>query len=307
MILTRFIIATLLTGILSLTYSQPAHAFSYNLKEYLPPELTVQFKSDPNRPIRRGDDVSFIVTINNSGSAPFQGAKIRLNTFFAPPLGLRAVSPHPHFLNDFDDKGTPQNYDVVWENQTIPALGSKKFVVKYRLHPGSAEPDQKTSEKMYLQVSPTVGDRVFFHGYDLPISTALGNRAPYNSSIADNIFYSATGRFPNQAEHTKWTKILNGLAKHPGTCIGTQSCNKGSFLLKKIQNDTTETVKANASNRLASISDLNSLFRAVHGRAPTFVEWKYWANRLLDKPDRGALTGAMYYHKTLGRTTGSLP
>jgi hypothetical protein len=56
------------------------------------------------------------------------------------------------------------------------------------------------------------------------------------------------------------------------------------------------TVKP-AAKSLASISDLNSLFRSVYGRNPTLSEWRYWATRLLDKSDRTALVGAMGYHK----------
>jgi hypothetical protein len=59
----------------------------------------------------------------------------------------------------------------------------------------------------------------------------------------------------------------------------------------------TKTAAKPAAGSLASISDLNSLFRSVYGRNPTASEWKYWATRLLDKSDRTALVGAMAYHR----------
>jgi len=56
-------------------------------------------------------------------------------------------------------------------------------------------------------------------------------------------------------------------------------------------------------NRLAP---LNSIFRLVCDRDPTFAEWEYWANRLLD--DNLAydeLLGAIQWHVAHGRSVGS--
>lgn len=73
---------------------------------------------------------------------------------------------------------------------------------------------------------------------------------------------------------------------------------------KVVAKKTVSKQKTATSSGLASISDLNSMFRSVHGRNPTMSEWRYWADRLLDKSDREALKGAMQYHKARGRTTG---
>ncbi len=74
-----------------------------------------------------------------------------------------------------------------------------------------------------------------------------------------------------------------------------------------VQQVTSAKVKgAKTTNLWASLKPLNSIFRSVFGRTPTFEEWKYWADRLLtDKPQYDALYGAMQWHKLLGHTTGN--
>ncbi len=71
-----------------------------------------------------------------------------------------------------------------------------------------------------------------------------------------------------------------------------------------VSNSSANSKTSKLSSNLASISDLNSIFRSVHGRNPNGIEWKYWASRLLDKGNRTALKGAIAYHKALGLTTG---
>ncbi len=56
---------------------------------------------------------------------------------------------------------------------------------------------------------------------------------------------------------------------------------------------------------LKNLAPLNSVFRSVFGRNPTFTEWKYWADRYLtDKPSWKQISGAMQWHKARGVTTG---
>jgi hypothetical protein len=52
----------------------------------------------------------------------------------------------------------------------------------------------------------------------------------------------------------------------------------------------------------ALLDQVNTAFEEVHGRLPTFTEWKYWADRVLqgDKKTHAELTGAMGYHKAQG-------
>lgn len=53
------------------------------------------------------------------------------------------------------------------------------------------------------------------------------------------------------------------------------------------------------------LAPINSMFRSVFGRTPTFEEWTYWADRMLtDKPELDALFGAMQWHKLHGNTVG---
>lgn len=68
---------------------------------------------------------------------------------------------------------------------------------------------------------------------------------------------------------------------------------------------TVGKVKAVATVRKlpGKLVPLNSIFRKVYGRSPTFQEWEYWARRLLsDKPTYDALYGAMQWHQRLGHT-----
>jgi len=55
----------------------------------------------------------------------------------------------------------------------------------------------------------------------------------------------------------------------------------------------------------ARLRPLNSIFNSVYGRNPTFEEWTYWADRLLnDKPQYDALYGAMQWHQLRGHSVG---
>ncbi len=63
------------------------------------------------------------------------------------------------------------------------------------------------------------------------------------------------------------------------------------------------TIKTSSANSLAP---LNSLFRSVWHRTPTYFEWKYWADRFLnDKPAYDQLLGAMQWQESHGQVAGS--
>lgn len=69
----------------------------------------------------------------------------------------------------------------------------------------------------------------------------------------------------------------------------------------QVKGATTHTM--HVSNPLKR---LNSIFRSVFGRTPTYTEWNYWASRLLhDKKQLDALYGAMQWHKLRGHTIGA--
>lgn len=62
---------------------------------------------------------------------------------------------------------------------------------------------------------------------------------------------------------------------------------------------------ASSATPSAKLKPLNSIFRKVYKRNPTFREWQYWARRLLtDKMEYDALYGAMQWHQLRGRTIG---
>lgn len=56
---------------------------------------------------------------------------------------------------------------------------------------------------------------------------------------------------------------------------------------------------AAAPAHAALLNDVNTAFESVYGRAPTFLEWKYWADRVIagDKTTYDALVGAIAYQK----------
>lgn len=55
----------------------------------------------------------------------------------------------------------------------------------------------------------------------------------------------------------------------------------------------------------ALLDQVNTAFDSVYGRLPTFTEWKYWADRVInrEKTTYDALTGAMGYQKVHGSGT----
>jgi len=60
-----------------------------------------------------------------------------------------------------------------------------------------------------------------------------------------------------------------------------------------------------SKSNLNDLGPLNSMFRSVFGRTPTFAEWKYWADRFLtDKPVWDQILGAMQWHNLHGLTIG---
>jgi hypothetical protein len=62
-----------------------------------------------------------------------------------------------------------------------------------------------------------------------------------------------------------------------------------------------------------ALMPLNSIFRQVYGRTPTFEEWTYWANRFLTEDKfkvngqwrYDALLGAMQWQHSIGRSIGA--
>lgn len=85
-------------------------------------------------------------------------------------------------------------------------------------------------------------------------------------------------------------------------------CCPGPDPVNENAKSSTPRVKGatTAGGSLDILKPLNSVFRFVFGRAPTFAEWQYWADRFLtDKPVWEALLGAMQWHKLHGLTVGS--
>jgi len=126
-----------------------------------------------------------------------------------------------------------------------------------------------------------------------------------------NFFFKAFHLQPKDKKTTTFTATVHKNAKVGDRLRMAAAIQEGEFRnTELIQTDAafvTVTDKQTSGGSLASISDLNSLFRSVYGKNPTAAEWNYWASRLLDKSDREALKGAMAFHKAHGRTTGDTP
>jgi hypothetical protein len=95
-----------------------------------------------------------------------------------------------------------------------------------------------------------------------------------------------------------------------GSSEGSDNGGEGDCCPGPDPEDSASAVKAAVKGAVKaglpeSLKPLNSIFRLVFGRSPTFAEWKYWADRLLgDKPQYDALLGAMQWHQLQGRTIG---
>jgi hypothetical protein len=292
--------AFLLVTLFSLPRLGHAQEISYTISAGSPSPISAELRVFPAGLHKPGDEVTFRIRVRNAKSVPATKIYVSAGSIYMPNVELRDVRPQPHGLNWKIAGDT--NYNVKWENYTIPANGTTEFVVTYRLDPSfvTASPKDVTAAFASREVgSAHVTDWrnnkfISFPDFILPISSTRGDPRPLNTSVIDNVFYSAFKRFPTASEHSFWTRKFHSYPEWTGPCTGTQSCDRTSFLLKNMRVASNASASAGG---LASIRDLNALFRSVYGRTPTVSEWRYWATRLLDKPNRTVLVGAMAYHK----------
>lgn len=200
----------------------------------LPSGLSFSVNATQSSPIPRGSDVRLVVRVRNTSSSNIGGVYITLARHFHL-VQLKASKP-----SVTNESGSDF---FSWRNQAIPANSHKDYSITFQVDPNTS-------------------------------FSSLNNSVTVTES---------RGGFAHGQMHTVNVAVTSASS-------ASQSSTPKSTTTK--------------SGSLASISDLNSLFRQVYGRTPTVAEWHYWADRLLDKSDRTALLGAMYYHKALGRTTG---
>ncbi|MBI3250920.1 MAG: hypothetical protein HYZ61_03700 [Candidatus Andersenbacteria bacterium] len=138
----------------------------------------------------------------------------------------------------------------------------------------------------------------------------------YNNDDKEVVLVSDTYTFdvecersPQVIDESNAHVNINGSGGDADCCPGNgggssdNGSDKTSTVAKKpaVKGATTKAVSSKKS-----LKPLNSVFRSVFGRTPTFTEWKYWANRYLtDKPQWNALYGAMQWHKLRGHTMGA--
>lgn len=109
----------------------------------------------------------------------------------------------------------------------------------------------------------------------------------YHERQVPLIFARVFGRTPTAKELTYWRSRLKK-TKRLETIQGAMEVHKLS--------GTTSPGTVLGITSLVAVREINSLFRSVYGRTPTFSEWHYWAGRLSDKPGRAEYMGAIGYH-----------
>lgn len=173
-------------------------------------------------------------------------------------------------------------------------------LVTYSVKVTNTDPEHRL---LYPQVSVTAKD------LEIPAVSDHGRRGKLaNGKLGGLIEWNAVGDEFEIALLDGKSHTFTFQVKTPGTVGSTYCVEAETFGLpllvledcNTVVKRTTATTQSTSKASLASISDLNALFRSVYGRNPTGSEWNYWATRLLDKPDRVALKGAMGYHKARG-------
>lgn len=265
------------------------------------PGIRARVTTIPDGAIKPGDNVRFAIRIFNDNAQTASG----INISFIPDSNvaeLVASKPLLDFSSGYVNQATG------WSNVSIPARSSKDYTITFRV-----KPNQAASSSLGFTAWVGQGSYQMDRYFSVPISGTQGDQRSVNTNIIDNYFRVAAGRFPNSAERAEWTKKYDEYRAN--TALHKSRENRIGLFIKAIASKAGKSLPASSSSAapssaggtLASISDLNSMFRSVHGRTPTVSEWTYWAERLLDKSDRVALKGAMYFHKALGRTIGDLP
>lgn len=104
------------------------------------------------------------------------------------------------------------------------------------------------------------------------------------------LFRSVFGRTPTVEEWTYWAERAKDKPQLPALL--------GAMQWHKLQGTTIGTLPSGP----VQLQEINSLFRSVYERVPTFSEWKYWAGRLIDKARRLPFLGALQWHFERGRS-----
>ena len=117
--------------------------------------------------------------------------------------------------------------------------------------------------------------------------------------LVESTFKEYFGRVPTEAESSYWKARFRSDKNSIHKIRGAMDWHRanGSFGPAGSSFDVPSVPDVT----VVSSSDIATLFSSVHeGRLPTVTERAYWVARILDKPTRPALVGAMNWHKTHG-------
>lgn len=187
---------------------------------------------------------------------------------FAAAFALPAAAAPPHTVSY---SGSPVK----------TAVPGKSFTVKFRV--------KNTSSDAYSGVKAT------FH---VPEGLKHTSVSPSGASIYDDIVSWNIPSASGQSFYPSFTftvdksvaigKKLNLWIEVTGSGMETTSTNFSITTVKSLSTPAKSTLTS---------ADVKSLFQEIYGRAPANSELTYWLGRRTDKPSRGALLGAMAYHK----------
>lgn len=93
--------------------------------------------------------------------------------------------------------------------------------------------------------------------------------------------------------------VTNKMPTKEGVYPYTLTINYGSTTLSEKGEFKVEEGSSSPTNTKTTLPKLNSTFRSVFDRDPTFSEWSYWAGRIIagDKPTIPELLGAMEWQR----------
>lgn len=282
-------------AIIVLSNVSDARAFSYTMQTGLPKNISGRVFTTKENAFKNGDEVKIVFRVQNTGvSAATLTASISLSTGENELINRAELTeiigtPNEIYVAGLNESGHRPTY-FKWKSLVLPPRSSKDSAIAARLFYNTLG---KNSSGVFGQVSINMYPQEGYANiqFELPVAEGQTSTPPTNRKAIDYLFYTAYKRYPSDKERAVWEKKY-----HEYDQIGPY--NHEAYLVKEMM-DAAKLQKTSVSKpvSLASISDLNSLFRSVYGRNPTTSERNYWTKRLLDKPDRGAFLGAMGYQK----------
>lgn len=183
----------------------------------------------------------------------------------------------------------------------LPAAAAAPHTVAQRGNPATTAVPGKPFT-MNFQVKNTGGDgyhavNVIFH---IPNGLTHSKVSPAHAAIEDDIV--AWYNIPMAAGQSFYPSLT--LTLDAGTPLKTKrtlwvEVTGDGFEATSKNFSITAVAKVQAPPSASALTpaDISAMFQTVYGRTPSASELTYWLGRRSDKPGRGVLLGAMYYHR----------